>query len=273
MTCSTLRIVSDNAADRATITVSPGAVPTLPVGNLKTDIKSDVCRVNSGTVTLTLQWAEEEQISCVAIPACNASSDSEYRVRLYDAADALVHDTDWQWAAPGPILDHYDFTQALNVNGFIEGATIVSCWLDDHYMAAKVVMDLRDPERSYLDIARIVAGKDFKPRNGASYGSAFTIEDSTSASRAASGDLYIDRGTISASLILDLNHIDGADRHRFARILREGVGKFHFVGAIAGAADVSLDQDWSIYGVLASVSPMAFVTYGSHSTQYQIRGW
>lgn len=274
MTCSTLRIVSHNIADTATITVSPTPVSSLPAANLKTDIKTDVCRIMSGNVTITSTWTTEQQASCAIIPACNMSSDSEYRVRVYsDAAGAvLVYDSGWQWAAPGPILDNWDFTQVLNVNGFRYGATIVQMWFDDHYMTRRVVVDLRDPNRSYLDIARLVIGADFRPRYGASYGSSYGVEDLAKASRAASGDLRIETGPNIDTLSLDLTHIAASDRHRFARILREGVGRYHFVSAIAGDEDVTLVQDYSIYGVIQP-APMTFTTYGAHATQYIIQGW
>lgn len=269
-----LRIVSHNEADSATITSSPAAVPTLPLANLKTDVKTDVARFLDSEVVLTLTWPESVQASFAGIPACNLSSNSEVRVKVFaDAAGAeLVWDSDWRYAAPGPILENWDFTQPLNVNTFREGATIVAVWFDDHHMTERVEIHLRDSSREYLDIARLVVGPDFKPRYGASYGASLGVEDLTQVSRSASGGIRIDRQPNNDILQIPINHIATTDRHRFASILKNGIGKFHFVSLLPGHRDVTLEQDSMIYGVI-EVDALTFVTYGSHSTQYLCRGW
>lgn len=274
MTCHYLRIVSDNRADAAVITSEPAPAGTLPLANLKTDVKDEVCRILDSGAVLTLTWASAVQASFAGIPACNLSSDSEIRVIVYaDAAKTEVaYDSGWRYAAPGPILKNWDFTQPLNVNNFREGATIVAVWFDDHYMTECVEIHIKDPSREYLDIARVVVGPDFKPRYGASYGAGLGVDDPTQASRAASGALRIDRQANSDFLTLPINYIAPEDRHRFAAIMKSGVGRFHFISVLPEHEDVTLEQDSMIYGVIEA-DPLAFVTYGQHATQYLCRSW
>src|SRR5690625_1648939 len=266
-----LRVVSNDVARFATITTSPSAVPSLPASNALTDIKGNICRVESSEVVLNLSWSESRQVSFVGIPACNLSSDSEYRLVARESG-SIVYDSDWQYAAQGTILDYGDFTQPLNVNSFLEGETIVSIWLDDHYMVDSVELHLRDPSRTYIDISRIIAGADFRPKWCASYGSSLSREDLTSVSRSAGGDLRIDRGPVFRVASLDIRAIHASDRHRFQRIMMAGLGKMHFVSVLQGHYDVTLEQDWSIYGVIEP-GPLQFLSSRHHSTQWQIRSW
>src|SRR5690606_21541273 len=74
-----LRIVSENAADSAAITV-PNTASGLGAEWLKTEIKSEVCRILSNEGAITLQWDDPVTVDCVALPAWNGSASSEIRV-------------------------------------------------------------------------------------------------------------------------------------------------------------------------------------------------
>lgn len=76
-----LRIIADNAADRATLTASSTA-GALVVSNLQTDKKSDVWRAGGTTARLTLAWAVAEAIAGIALPFCNLSPTDTMRVRV-----------------------------------------------------------------------------------------------------------------------------------------------------------------------------------------------
>lgn len=272
MACG-LRIVSDNAADRATLTATDAA-PGMGPEWLQTDIKDEACRILASEGAITATWPEPVGIDCVALPAWNGSSSSEIRVRVYagPTGDEPAWDSDWTWAAPGPVLAHWDFHQPLNVNSFAYGATVTAVWVPN-IAGRRVVIDLRDPERDFLDISRLVIGTAFIPRYSSSYGSGFGVLDTTTNTRAASGDIRTSAGPRRAVLNLDLNVIDAADRHLAARILRAGIGRRHFVAEVTQSPDVSLRQDYMLYGVLRSLSDMPFVAPGLHSTQYQFEEW
>ena len=79
---SQLKILTDNAADRATITV-PSTAAGLGADRLKTDIKGEVCRVLSSGATITLAWPTAETIGAVVIPASNLGPSSTIRVRAH----------------------------------------------------------------------------------------------------------------------------------------------------------------------------------------------
>jgi len=80
-----MRVVADNAADRATLTASSSA-GALVQANLLTDTKSDVWRASGTSARLTLIWVGAETIGCVALPFCNLSPTATMRVRVTNEA-------------------------------------------------------------------------------------------------------------------------------------------------------------------------------------------
>lgn len=265
------RIVSDNAADRAVLSVS-NAVPAMGAALLKTNIKGEVCRVLGDTTTIEATWPQLETVACVALPACSLSADATIRVRIYDATDALAVDTGVRWAVPGSIIEHWDFSQPLNVNAFAEGAALAQVWFE-HVATRRVVIDITDPGAPLIDIARLVVGRYFAPQYGPSWGPAVGTLDMSKNSRAASGDLRNDWAPRARTLQFDLEHIVDADRARVRQLLDAGVGRWLFISLLAGDSDPVREQDHSIYGKPASTSAMSYVNAVYHSTKIQLEGW
>lgn len=76
-----LRIISDNAIDRATLTASTTA-GTLGVANLQNSRKSSPWRAVGTTARLSASWATPERIGGVFLPFCNLSPTATMRVRV-----------------------------------------------------------------------------------------------------------------------------------------------------------------------------------------------
>jgi hypothetical protein len=82
-----MRILYDNAADRATVTASTTA-GTLVAANLKTDIKSSVWRSTAIPAAITLIWDDAEVCNAAILPFCNLTATATLRARGYtNAAD------------------------------------------------------------------------------------------------------------------------------------------------------------------------------------------
>lgn len=267
-----LRIVSTNVADDATITAANTA-SGLGAEWLKTELKSEVCRIQSGTGAITLQWDDPVTVDCVALPAWNGSASSEIRVRCYfeKTGGAAVHDSGWQWAASGPMLAHYDFSQPLNVNNFADGATVTAVWVPN-ISARRVVIDLRDPNRTYLDISRVIVGAALS-LCGVSYGSGATVADDTTVTRTAGGDIRVERGAKRRAIWLNLDYIPPDKRHQIMRIINAGLQRRHFFAGYANGADPSLEQELMMYGILSAVPTLTHVTYGVDGSQFQVEEW
>lgn len=272
MSARNLRIVSDNVADAADITVTNTA-PDMGAEWLKTEIKSEVCRILANEGTITLQWDDPVGVDCVALPAWNGSASSEIRVRCYfeKTGGAAVYDSGWQWAASGPMLAHYDFSQPLNVNNFVDGATVTAVWVPN-ISARRVVIDLRDPNRTYLDISRVIVGAALS-LCGVSYGSGATVADDTTVARTAGGDIRIDRGAKRRAISLNIDYIPPDKRHQIMRIINAGLQRRHFFSGYASGADPSLEQELMMYGILSTVPTLTHVTYRVDGSQFQVEEW
>jgi len=98
---SNMRIVYDNAADRATVTASSTA-GALVVANLLTDRKSDVWRATGPAASIYAAWPAAETIQAVALPFCNLSPTATMRVRVTNeppATNVLTAPNDFTNAA------------------------------------------------------------------------------------------------------------------------------------------------------------------------------
>lgn len=82
-----LRLLFDNAIDRATLTASSTA-GALVAANLQTDVKSDVWRATSTTARLTGIFNAAEAVQAIVLPMCNLSPTAMMRARVTSEAAA-----------------------------------------------------------------------------------------------------------------------------------------------------------------------------------------
>lgn len=84
---SNLRIIGDNAADRATLSAS-STNGALVVTNLQSDKKSNVWQATTTSARLGATWTAPEAIQGVAAPFCNWSPTATWRKRLTSEGQA-----------------------------------------------------------------------------------------------------------------------------------------------------------------------------------------
>lgn len=270
-----IRLLTNNAADRATITVANTAAG-MGADKLKTDIKGEVCRVLAGSANLVLTWPALETVGAVVIPASNLGPSSTIRVRAYlDAAGTtLLADSGIKFAAPGTILEYWDFSQPLNVNLFADGAApITACYLPEQVAARRVEIDITNPDNTFIDISRLITGGYHSLKYNPDYGVTTGTLDLTKNTRAASGDIKTDWGPKASSMTFDLGWVDNSDRERVRQIIAKGIGRFMFVSIFPENDDPVLERDYSIYGKPSQVGNMTYSLFNLHSSQFQIEGF
>lgn len=272
---SQLRILTENQADSATITVANTAAG-MGADRLKTDIKGEVCRVLSGNASIALTWSTLQTIHAVVIPASSLGASSTIRVRLYSdqAGTTLLHDTGAAYAAPGGILGYWNFTQPLNVNQFAFGfAPETAVYLPEHFAARRVEITLNDPDATFIDISRLIIGPTVTANCNAAYGQSDGIIDLTQNTRAASGDIKTDYGPKSKRLSFSLDFIASSERSRIKRVLDLGVGRFVWVSLMSDSQDPELERDKSIYGKLMQSQDMQWSFPTIHTANFEIEGF
>lgn len=271
----TIRIISDNAADRATIMVANTAAGA-GAENLKTDIKGQVCRILSGTAQIVLTWPQATSVGAVVLPVSSLGPSSKIRVQVFEdeAGTILQEDTGEKWAAPGAILANWGFTQPLNVNQFAFSLPpTTAVYLSQHSAARRVVITLSDPGAEFIDISRLIVGPYMSPSYNPSYGQMDGIVDLSTNSRAASGDLKTDHGPKAKSLTFSLDYIDDAHRALVRQVLEMGIGRFIFVSLTPESFDPVRERDKSIYGKVSQPPPMRWASFSQHAAEFNIEGF
>ncbi len=255
-----LRIISNNAIDRATLSASTTA-GNLAVANLKTDIKSKVWRSTATSATITATWTAGEYISGVALPFCNLTPTATIQVEGYtEVADVVpVFNTGILLASPFLALDSW-----AGVNSFSHGGgTYGRAWVASPAVVKKLVVYITDTANTagYVEAGRLVAGQYWEPRIGAVEGATLQVVDTSKHFRTEAGDLMTDVGTRHRKQSFQLPSLDETDRARMWEILwANGLTKPIFLSMYPGHADTRLEQTHQLYGKLV-VTPIMGTPY------------
>ena len=275
---SNLRIIHDNAADRATSLAASTTSGAFAASNMQNDLKGQVHRSTGTSVTYTLTWTGGETVGGVALPATNLSASATIRVRLYSdtGGTTMVADSGAVYACPGLNLGLWNWSLPLNANAFAFGGVSKSAvWFASHYSAKRCVIDVVDSANAagYIDCARIVAGAYWQPEVNADYGVEVGVLDLASSARNDAGDNLTDRGALYDTMTFSLDQMGATDRARAMQIMRSaGAAKNIFVSVLPGDANPVAEQDYMIFGkrVNATVT-MKFLSMFAH--RVEIQGW
>jgi hypothetical protein len=272
MANTNIRIVADNAIDRATLTASSTA-GALIVSNLLTDKKSEVWRATSTSATLTATWTDSESISCVALPFCNLSPTATIRVRGYSdtAGTVQVLDTGTVSACPAPAVVPRGWTAAQAASAYAYGGGAVArCWFTA-VSVKRLVIDIVDTSnlQGYIEAAFLLAGAYWSPEKNAS-NIGMTPVDLGQNYRTAADDLRTDAGTSHKTVQLELGRMTPADRAKLVGVLRNSRAYPILVSGYPGSSDLELERDYTIYGKRSADSDVALQYAITYSTQIPI---
>lgn len=272
-----LRVVYDNAADRASLSASTTA-GSLAVSNLLTDIKSEIWRSTGSTATITLNWPAGELVGMVAFPFCSLSSGAQIRVRCYTlATDANpVFDTGYQMAAEAPPFDVWGWgSEPLGVNAYAYGGSAYGVVWFAIQTAQKMVIDIDDSSNplGYIECSRIVTGTYWEATYNPEYGSVVVgAEDLSTHQRTDAGDLRTDRGAIYKTLTVDLSYLTPIDRNAIWRVLRgNSMSRPIYLSVVPQATDAFDEQIFQIYGKMTKGASMKYAFMNQYSSQLDIQ--
>ena len=273
-----LRLIHDNAADRATSLAASTTAGALVAAYMQNDFKGQAHRSTGTSVSYTLTWTAGETVGGVALPATNLSASATIRVRLYSdtGGSTLIADSGTVYACPGLNLGLWNWALPLNGNAFAYGGASKSAvWFSSHYFARRCVIDLVDTGNpaGYIDNARLVVGAYWEPAYNASYGAQTSVVDRSTNSRNDAGDNLADRSTQHDTLALSLDFLGETDRARLMQIMRNaGTARNVFVSLLPASASPVAEQDAMIYGKRANAA-MSFDHYAVFSNKIDIEGW
>ena len=274
-----LRIIHDNAADRAASLTASTTTGSLAAAYMLTDRKGEVHRSTGTSVTYTLTFSSAESIGAVVLPATNLTASATIRVRLYSdtGATTLLSDSGTVTACPGLNLGTSgNWVTPLNVNSFALGAVAKAwAWFGANVGSVRAVrIDLSDSTNpaGTIDCARIVCGAWWAPTRNGSVGAQISHEDTTVNARNDAGDLISDRGTLHQTLSVDLAALTEADRAQVHKILRaNGTSRNVLISVTPGRGDAR-EQDWTVYGKRVNAG-LSYTGLNLHAHRVQIEGW
>lgn len=271
-----VRILNNNAADRATLSASTTA-GSLVVANLLTDYKSDVYRSTGTTTTITATWTNSETISVVVLPFCNLTTSATIRVKLYtNAADASpVYDSGAVSANAGFSTNIWEWGNTpLGVNAYaFVGAPYARCYTTP--TAAKkmevILTDSSNPS-GYIEAARLVCGNYYNPVNDAEMDVKVSFPDTSTNARSDASDLISDIGIKYKTLSFSLQNMTSSDRNALVNILKSsGVSRPIFVSLLSeNSSDTEAEKLFQIYGKLSSSSALTMPYWNAYSTSIDI---
>ena len=281
-----LRIVYNNAADRATSLTASTTAGSLVAANMQTDYKTKVHRSTGTSVTYTLTWNIAEVVGAVALPATNLTASATIRVRLYSdtAGTALIADSGTVFAAPGTNLQYWDWSQTLNqsssafggnVNTFAFGGySKTAVWFENQVANVKAcVIDLVDTTNTtgYIDCSRIIVGGYWEPTFNAENGVQVEIVDTSTTSRSEAGDLVVDRDILHEKLNFNFSLLPENDRNSLMKIIRL-IGTSKNILVCLFPNDSNTQQDFMIYGKRTNGS-VNYEVFSFYKHSMEIIGW
>lgn len=274
-----IRVIYDNAADRAATLAASTTQGSLAASNMQNDFKGQVHRSSGTSVTYTLTWSALETIGGIVLPATNLSGSATIRVRLYlDAAGTtLLADSGTVNAAAGLNLGLWNWSQPLNANAFsFGGLSKTQVWFAAQQACQRCVIDIVDSSNAagYIDCARLVIGQYWEAHTNPDLGGVeASIVDTTQNSRNDSGDNLSDRGTLHEKLTVNLKQLDETDRSTLQGIaLKAGSNRNVVVSVLPGNTSPAAERDYLCYGKFA---PIAITPWWPtlYSSKLEQEGW
>jgi len=285
---SNLRIIYNNAMDRAISTIASSTAGTLTTANLLTDLKSEVWRSTSTSATLTITWAVSEVVGGIVLPFTNLTSTATMRVRGYadpgDSVPAFDNGTG-QFASPAGLFgDPGEWGIApLGSNSFIPGGvntfnygggSAAYAWVPLTNIK-KLVIDIVDADNTagYIEASKLVVGGYWQASVNPEYGAvSMSNNESTKIERSDAGDIRVDKGCMYRELSLNMQYLNTADRDFIYRIMRgNGMTKGMFVSCAPSSTDIGEEQIYMLYGYLSKSSALSYQLFGKWGSSISVQ--
>jgi hypothetical protein len=274
---SPLRIIYDNAADRATL--SSTGVSVLPITNLKTNSKSEVWRTSATTtsVTITATSTSPEIVNMVSFPFCNFSSTATIRVKLYSdtACTTLLHDTVTPaLCSQGGGGKVRGLTLQQSASAYSHGGGVYATayfQTTPNVQGVQILVADSANLQGYLEAARLVLGSYFEPMYSAEYGASVEFSDTTVNYRTDAGNLLSDVGTRHKLLSLVLSFMQPSDRANLWKIVKAtGLSEPVWLSLYPNSTDKGLEQEHTVYGKFTKMSVITSSNYQIFSAPLEI---
>lgn len=271
-----LRIIYDNAADRATSLTASTTSGSLAATNLQNDKKSLVHRSTGTSVTYTLTWSTNQTVSAVVLPCTNLSATATVRVRLYSdvAGTTLLRDTGTK-----PASTTNNVTQlfgSLSVNTFqFGGFTKVVQWVQRATTCRRCVVDIVDTGNpaGFIDCSRLVVGDYWTPQFNFEPGVTYELVDNSDVERSESGDVRVEERYKHERLSFNFALLPESDMLAWSRIVQYvGTTKNLVVTLMPEYDALAAETQYLIYGRRRNTG-ISYSNYKYYKSNFEIESW
>jgi hypothetical protein len=256
MTTDILKIIPDNAANRASAAAAPIA-GGLAAANMLTDTTSQVCRATSTSLLITLTWASAERIGGVHLPWCNLSPSATMRVRGFSdtAGTTQVLDTGTVFACPWPSVRlRGDWTPFTAASGYAHGGGAHARSWFSNVVVKRLEVAIVDVAhlQGYVEVSRIIAGESWSPAYNFDHGATLTAAGTGTAFRDGAGGRRTQSGTKFKKLSFALSRMTEADRAAmWSLLLANGTEIPFLISMFPNDASPVRERDYQMYCGLA----------------------
>lgn len=262
-----MRVIFDNAADRATLQSATATVANMGVSNLQNDVKTKLCRTTTaanGVFNLTATWAATETIGGIVLAFTDCPANATMRVRVYTLATDSTPVYDSTSVAVKANFGNHDSVQTQN--GIASTGGFYAChWLPTKRAARKVEITLTSPLGGSVQAGRLIIGDYWEPTIGAEQqGTSMTFVDLSDHFRTESGDMHVNVKPQYRKQTISLPSLDITDRTKMWNILwRNGKVKPLYISLFPNNSDGEIEQVHQIYGRLVA-NPAMTTPYWKH---------
>lgn len=264
-TAYNLRVLYNNAADRAVVTATQTAGNLVPA-NLQTDIKSEVWRSTSTSASVIATWTSSEPVNAAVFPFATFTSTATMRVKCYSdaAGSTLIYDSGAVLCSPSSLQGYSQDWGIIpfGVNAYSYGGSAAGVVYFPTQTVQRMVIDIVDTAQSlgYIEAGRLVIGAYWSPVYNAAYGAVkMSIGETSKNERSDAGDLRTDRGVMYKTMHIDLSVMPAADRDHMYRIARgNGMYRPMWISVSPENTDTMEEQIFSIFGKITKQSDITY---------------
>jgi hypothetical protein len=302
MAQNNLRILYQNKADTATVTVSSTASSTMTAANLINDLKGVVWRSGQTATTtsntrahIKVVFPEATTMGCIVLAYSNLKAGATVDITGYTGTPPTFSGTvNAPTITYSSTVTNLEFdTGPIEVSkpaplGYFEWGYsplgIMGNDLGKHYAVAWIPLALRVPVTSivievtnsdnidrYIQTSRLIIGDYWSPKYNTSFGLTAGVKDLSTAERSEAGDLITVNGSSYTTLSFDLKYLDIKDRNEYNRVIKTaGMKKPIFVSLFPEDQDPSKEQMHQIYGKHSNLFGINHPIFDMYATQVEI---
>jgi len=274
---SNIRMVWDNAIDRATLVASSES-GSLVATNLLSNLKAKVWRATNVNAGVVCTWPKPEPISCVVAAFNNLTAEATMRAFGYTFETDLTpaFDTGAVPCAAPPGLGQFLWGSPLGENFYQRGGASLFAygyggygvvWVPGSHAVRKLEVhfyDLNNPD-TYVEVGRLIAGPVWSPTYNFNFGHSVTYVDSSKSRRTESGDLRGERGPKWRRIEFELANMNAEDRASMLRMIRyNGMTEPLFVSLFPEDNDTLLEQSYQMWGKFTDSPPLSQSNYDQY---------